>query len=109
VAFDQAADAIACAIDIQRRLARHRHEHGFSPSVRIGLHAAQATREGRDYGGRGVHIAARVSGAAAGQEILVTSEVLEQAGPARFAVSEPRSVALKGIVEPVEVRTVDWR
>ena len=82
--FDRRPRRIECAMDIQRRLARHRREHGFAPSVRIGLHAADATWEGRDYGGRGVHIAARVGGSAAGQEILVASEVLEQAGPTRF-------------------------
>jgi class 3 adenylate cyclase len=77
--------------------------------VRIGLHAADATREGRDYGGRGVHIAARVGSAAAGQEILVTTEVLEQAGPTRFPASAPRALTLKGVREPVEVRAIDWR
>lgn len=109
VTFDEAANAIECAIDIQRRLTRHRREQGFAPSVRIGLHAADATRDGRDYGGRGVHIAARVSGAAAGQEILVTTDVLEQVGATRFRASEPRSLTLKGIREPVEVRAIDWR
>jgi class 3 adenylate cyclase len=109
VTFDKAAEAIECAMDIQRRLSRHRREHGFAPSVRIGLHAAAATRDGRDYGGRGVHIAARVSSAAEGQEILVTSEVLEQARPTQFRASEPRALTLKGIRETVEVRAVDWR
>ena len=109
VTFDQAAEAIDCAIDIQRRLTRHRREHGFAPSVRIGLHVGEATRDGRDYAGRGVHIAARVGGAAAGQEILVTTKVLEQAGPDRFQASEPRAMTLKGVREPVEVRAIDWR
>jgi class 3 adenylate cyclase len=109
VTFDKAAEAIECAMDIQRRLSRHRREHGFAPSVRIGLHAAAATRDGRDYGGRGVHIAARVSSAAEGQEILVTTEVLEQARPTEFRASEPRALTLKGIREPVEVRAIDWR
>ena len=109
VTFDKAAEAIECAVDIQRRLARHRREQGFAPSVRIGLHSAEATRDGRDYRGRGVHVAARVGGAAAGQEILVSTDVLEQAGQTRFKVSEPRSLTLKGVREPVEVRTIDWR
>jgi len=109
VTFDTARDAIECAVDIQQRLVRHRREHGFAPSVRIGMHAAGATRDGRDYGGRGVHIAARVGGAASGEEILVTSEVLERAGGTRFKVSEPRMLTLKGVREPVEVRVIDWR
>ncbi len=56
-----------------------------------------------------MHIAARVTGSAAGHEILVTSEVFEQAGPTRFRASEPRALSLKGIREPVEVRAIDWR
>jgi class 3 adenylate cyclase len=109
VAFDKAADAIECAVDIQRRLTRHRREHGFAPSVRIGLHSAEATRDGRDYRGRGVHVAARIGGAASGQEILVSTDVLERAGQSRFKVSEPRALTLKGVREPVEVRAIDWR
>jgi class 3 adenylate cyclase len=109
VTFDRAADAIECAVDILRRLVRHRREHGFAPSVRIGLHSAEATRDGRDYRGRGVHVAARIGGAAAGQEILASTDVLEQAGQTRFKLSEPRALTLKGVREPVEVRAIDWR
>jgi class 3 adenylate cyclase len=108
-AFDRAGDGIDCAVDIQRRLARHRREHGFAPLVRIGLHAAEATRHGRDYTGRGVHIAARVGAAAKGEEILATSAVLAERPSIRFSLSEPRSLSLKGIREPIEVRAVDWR
>jgi class 3 adenylate cyclase len=109
VAFGRAADAIDCAVDIQRRLTRHRREHGFAPSVRIGLHAAEATQDDHDYSGRGVHIAARIGAAASGQEILASGTVLDAAGQIRFAVSEPRALTLKGISEPVEVRAIDWR
>ena len=76
--------------------------------VRIGLHAAEATPDGRDYSGRGVHVAARVGSAASGQEILVSTEVLEAGRATRFKVSEPRALTLKGVREPVEVRAVDW-
>jgi class 3 adenylate cyclase len=108
VSFERAADAIECAVDIQRRLARHRREHGFAPSVRIGLHTTEATRDGRDYRGRGVHIAARIGGAANGQEILVSADVLADAGASRFRASDPRSIELKGVREQVEVRSIDW-
>jgi len=109
VAFEQADEAIDAAVDIQRRLVRHRREHGFSPSVRIGLHTAEATRRGRDYSGRGVHVAARVGAAAEHDEILVTSAVLADMNSARYTVTEPRQLALKGLREPVEVRSVAWR
>jgi class 3 adenylate cyclase len=109
VAFERAADAIEGAIDIERRLVRHRREHGFAPSVRVGLHTAEATRRGRDYSGRGVHVAARVGAAAGREEILVTNAVLAEPGVARYTLSEPYALTLKGVREPVEVRTVDWR
>jgi class 3 adenylate cyclase len=109
VAFSRAIDGIECAVDVQRRLAAHRDEHGFAPRVRIGLHAAEASRQGRDYSGGGVHIAARIGAAAGADEILVSSAVVDQAGRLRFALSDPRVAALKGIEEPVKVRTVAWR
>lgn len=108
-AFEVAADGVDCAVDIQRRLSRHRREHGFAPWVRIGLHAATATRKGANYSGRGVHVAARVGAAADREEVLVSATVLEEAGALRYAVSEPRALTLKGVANPVEVRAVDWR
>jgi class 3 adenylate cyclase len=109
VAFDASTDALDCAVDIQRRLVRHRREHGFAPWVRIGIHRADATRRGRDYGGRGVHIAARVGAAAAREEILATGPALDGASATRYRFGEPRELTLKGVHEPVEVRAVEWR
>ncbi len=109
IAFERAIDAIECGVDIQRRLARHRREHGFAPRVRIGLHTTEATREGRDYSGRGVHVAARIGAAAAGEEILVSEAAMVGIGSPRFGLSDPRQLSLKGVEEPVEVRSVDWR
>ncbi len=109
VAFERSSDAIDGAIDIQRRLARHRRDHGFAPFVRIGLHMAEATRRGTDYTGRGVHIAARVGAAAARDEILATSPVVADLGPGRVSLSDPRQLTLKGVAEPIEARTVEWR
>jgi class 3 adenylate cyclase len=77
--------------------------------VRIGLHAAEAARDPRNYIGGGVHVAARVGAAAAREEILVTRAVMDGAGSLRFALSEPRSVTLKGVREPVEVQALEWR
>jgi class 3 adenylate cyclase len=109
VAFERAMDGLQCAVDIQRRLARHRREHGFAPRVRIGLHTAEATRQAGDYQGRGVHIAARIGAAAASEEILLSSATSSEIGPVGFSLTDPREVTLKGIDEPVEVRSVNWR
>lgn len=109
VAFERPVDGLACAVDIQRRLARHRHDHGFAPLVRIGLHTAEAVRETVDFVGRGVHVAARIGAAAAGEEILVSTSTLEEVESIEHGLSAPRELALKGVDEPVEVRSVDWR
>lgn len=109
VSFERAIDGLECAVDIQRRLARHRHEHGFAPTIRIGLHTTEAARQGGTYQGRGVHVAARIGAAAGGGEILASAAALATIGPARFGLSEARELSLKGVDEPVEVRSVNWR
>ena len=109
VAFERAVDGLECAVDIQRRLARHRREHGFAPTVRIGLHTAEATRQGRDYRGRGVHVAARIGAAAVSEEILVSGAALDSMGPTGHGLSDARPLTLKGVDEPIEVRSVNWR
>jgi class 3 adenylate cyclase len=108
VAFDSPSEGIDCAVAIQRSLADHRREHGFSPRVRIGLHEAEATKEGANWSGVGVHAAARIGALADGEEILVSRGTAQAAGTS-FGVSEPRTVSLKGISGGVEVVAVDWR
>jgi class 3 adenylate cyclase len=108
VAFRDPASAIECAIAIQRKLADHRRTQGFAPQVRIGIHAAEASRQAAGYKGRAVHEAARISALAEGGEILASRQTLAT-DDTRFAVSEPRSVALKGIQAPVEIVSIDWR
>lgn len=106
-AFPDARSAVECAQEIQRRLAEHRREHGFAPQVRIGMHAADATIAGTSYTGMGVHAAARIGAVASGGEIAASASTVEGLGG--LELSERRSVPLKGIAEPIEVVTVDWR
>jgi adenylate cyclase len=107
VAFEDTRSGLRCAVAVQRALKEHRRAHGFAPQVRIGIHAAEATRRGRDFGGREVHKAARIAALAQGGEILASEEAVEEAdGSVRFA--ESREVTLKGISEPVQVAPVDW-
>jgi class 3 adenylate cyclase len=109
VTFDDPRSAVEWAVDVQRGLDEHRRQHGFAPRVRIGGHLAEASREGGDYAGQGVHVAARIGALADGEEILVSADLLEAAGAVHFATSEGRSVSLKGVGEPVIVHTVGWR
>jgi class 3 adenylate cyclase len=109
VGFPDAKSALDCAVDIQRRLRSHRREQGFAPAIRIGIHAADATRSGGGYTGKGVHVAARIGAEAAAEEILVSLETLAGAGDVDYSVADPRALTLKGVTDPVEVSVVDWR
>jgi class 3 adenylate cyclase len=108
LAFADADEALEASITIQRRLAAHREAQGFLPTVRIGIHQAEANRVGLDYAGLGVNQAARISDAAIGGEVLVSASTL---GEARHSYTESgrRSVELKGISAPVEVVAISWR
>ncbi len=107
VAFREADDGIACAAAIQRALARHRAEHGFAPSVRIGLHGGEATAREGDYFGSAVTRAARISAAAGADEVLASADLI--AGCRRAVpVSGERTLELKGIAEPVVAVLVTW-
>jgi class 3 adenylate cyclase len=108
VAFEDCRSALGCAVAIQRALTEHRRAHGFAPLVRIGVHVAEATRRGQDFGGGEVHKAARIAALAEGGEILSSEETVAEAHGA-FRLSEVRDVSLKGIAEPVRVGRVDWR
>ena len=82
---------------------------GIAPDVRIGLHSAGAFATGEgDYGGQGVHAAARIGALATGGEILVSTDTLAGAA-VPYSLSEPREVELKGLTEPVPVVSVGWR
>lgn len=106
VAFPDQVSALDAAVAIQRRLEEQRRTQGFAPEVRIGLHASAATRIERDFRGKGVHEAARIAALAEGGEILASASTAEGSA---YGVSEPRTVTLKGISEPVDVVSVDWR
>jgi class 3 adenylate cyclase len=107
VAFPDARSAVECAAAVQRHLAVHRRTNGFAPEVRIGVHAAEASRSTAGYSGKGVHEAARVGALGGPGEIyasLATAQLVSG-----LSHSEPKAVTLKGISEPVEVVTIDWR
>jgi class 3 adenylate cyclase len=105
--FDNPKRAIEAAVAIQRALAAEI----VAPDVRIGAHtgsAFQTGAESTDYGGQGVHAAARIGAAAGPAEILVSRETLDGIGSV-FRLSQPRAEVLKGFERPVDVVSVEWR
>jgi class 3 adenylate cyclase len=107
VVFGDPKAAVGCACEVQQALQRHRREHGFAPQVRIGVHRAEAIREEDDYHGMGVHEAARIGALAGGGEILVSRSMMDECSAE--SLSGGRLVELKGIADPVEVVSIDWR
>jgi class 3 adenylate cyclase len=106
IAFATADQAIEAATAIRRTMRDHRRDHGFAPAIRIGLHAAEATKSGASYSGRGVHAAARIASLAGPNEILVSAAVLASADR-KIAHGALRGEQLKGIRQPVEVALID--
>ena len=106
VAFDTADDALAGAKAIRQTFAAQRRDHGFAPSIRIGLHTAEALQTDTGYEGGGVHSAARIGALASGGQILASRATLEAAG--RPIEHGPwRTEELRGFRLPVEVAEVD--
>jgi class 3 adenylate cyclase len=106
VAFSDQASAIGCAIDVQHRLVEQRRSQGFAPQVRIGLHSAEVNTEGGLYHGQGVNIAARIAALAKGGQIVTSRATVEHLDETRL--TDPRTVDLKGVSQPVEVVTLSW-
>jgi len=106
VAFDDATEAVECAVGIQHGLSEHGKKAGFAPQVRIGLHSSEATRKGRDYEGMAVHEAARIGAIAGPGEILASEDVIA-AARLRWPVGDLRAVELKGVSESVKVATIE--
>ena len=106
-AFDNPRAAIEAAVAIQRAL----DAEVVAPDVRIGLHTGGAFHTGSDasdYGGDGVHVAARIGAAARAAEILASRETLDGVSTA-FRLSEPRPQVLQGFDQAFELVAVDWR
>jgi len=77
--------------------------HGF-PTVRVGLHHGPALEREGDWFGATVNLAARVTGLAAGGEVLVTRAVLDAAGEIEGVTFESRGEKLvRNVPAPVAV------
>ncbi|HKD95017.1 MAG TPA: adenylate/guanylate cyclase domain-containing protein, partial [Gaiellaceae bacterium] len=77
VAFSRAKDAVAAAVEGQRRLAEHDWPDGAELRVRMGLHTGEPAAAGQRYVGLGVHRAARISAAGHGGQVLVSQATRE--------------------------------
>ncbi len=129
IAFQSARRALDCAVAIQKALAQRSDnvgaplgeaggDGGGAPRggaggdpirVRIGLHTGEAIKEGEDFFGKNVILAARVASQAKGGEILVSAllkALVDSAGDIPWGA--PRTVELKGLSGPHEIWPVAW-
>ena len=80
--FDDPADAVAAAVDLQRALASERSTADITLRVRCGLHAGTAEQRGNDFFGSSVNRAARIMSAAHGGQVLMSQAVADLVGTA---------------------------
>lgn len=111
LAFASVRAALACAVGIQRGLARHNRDHpGQELRVRVGVNAGEVTEEGGDLFGEAVNAAARIAATAAGGEVIVSRVVKELAGTIPgLSFGNRGAVPLKGFPEPGNLYQVSWQ
>jgi eukaryotic-like serine/threonine-protein kinase len=110
IAYPSARRGLACAVDMQRNLARLADAELEAPlGVRIGLHTGEAIREGDDFYGRSVTLAARLGDEAGGAEILTSSIVRDLvASSGDVAFEDAGELQLKGLRGRQRVYRVVW-
>ncbi len=112
--FDLPADALHCAIEIQRDLEGYRaaHQDGLRRSLRlrIGAHIGEVEMEGGDLFGSEVNLAARLAVEAQGSEILI-SDAMHQllAGRPEIRSGGTREFTPKGESRAITVHEVVWQ
>jgi adenylate cyclase len=74
------------------------------PIVRVGMHTGPATERGGDWFGAAVNLAARVSGIAGGDEVLLTAATSEAAGDlADVELRQRGEQRFKNVKQPINV------
>ncbi len=104
--FASARAGVRCAVDVQQATVTADAPY----AVRIGVHAGDVIRTDTDVMGLAVNKAARVTSAAAGGQIVVSSVIRELVGAdPSFRFGDSFLAELKGIDGIHELLPVDWR
>jgi adenylate cyclase len=77
------------------------------PLARAGIHTGTAVRTGDNYLGAGVNVAARITGRAAGGELVLTSQPAAAARTRGLHVHDLGLVALRNVTLDIELHRVD--
>jgi class 3 adenylate cyclase len=96
-AFGQATDAMRAALDVQRAM------RVLDLSIRVGMHTGDAIHRHGNFVGPAVNRAARITQAARGGQVLVSSAVLDAATTlCGIELTDAGMRELAGIAEPMQ-------
>lgn len=110
MAFANPTRALLCASRIQRALAE-RNAHSLEPPmrVRLGMHAGHPYAEENRLFGTCVNIAVRMCAAALPQQVLISRAAVDLVERDEHPLLERGEVALRGVLEPVQVYELVWQ
>ena len=89
--FDEAADAIHCALDIRLSAGR------LGLELRSGVHVGHCWKADEKCSGADVHVGARLASSAGPSEVLVSEEAAERARQAGIVIADRGVRSLKGL------------
>lgn len=108
--FTSASKGVRCAIALQQEMKAFAAKHPEAPlRIRVGINSGEAVSDGNDFLGTAVNIAARLTDAATGGEVIVSAVVRDLvSSTGEFTFQEEQHVALKGIEAPQRACLVAW-
>jgi adenylate cyclase len=106
--FPEAANAVAAVHEANERLGQVQVD-GYDPVIRAGVHVGRPRKIGGDYLGVDVNIAARLTDAAAGGQVLVSETARAELGEDDFDFKKQRRFRAKGAPKDLEVYEVRQR
>ena len=104
--FPRAADAIACAIEIQREFAAQRWPEGGHLHIRVAVHTGEAELRGGHYFGPAVYRCARLLASGHGDQVLVsqaTHDVVVDTLPSGVALRDLGRHRLRDLERPERI------
>jgi len=108
--FVSAANAVRCAMQIQRELDKHAQINSEHPlKVRVGAAAGEPVEKNNDLFGSTVQLAARLCAHARPEQILVSTAIAELCSGKGLAFEDIGEVMLKGFTSPVRAHAAGWR
>jgi class 3 adenylate cyclase len=104
VAFSSARKALLCAVEIQEAFRAYNTSHDEPIRVRIGINSGEPIKEGDDFIGRAVNLAARIADYGRGGKIWVSDTVRNLVGTVQgFQFIDRGRRKLQGFSEPQQL------